>query len=91
MPDEVVVYTSDDEIEGQLYKEMLEEAGIPAIIKIIPDMWGQRTVFTGPHQARVMLLVSEEDEQQATAMVESFREEAESGRLAEELEEPDEE
>jgi|GEM_PF-2445839 len=89
MPDDVVIYASDDEIEGHLYRAMLEEAGIPVNMKITPDMWGQRTVFAGPHQARVMLLVPAAEERHATELVQSFREEAESGRLAEELEEPD--
>jgi len=91
MPDDVVVYASDDEIEGYLYKAMLEEAGIPVIIKITPDMWGQRTVFAGPHQARVMLLVPASEEEHAKELVKAFSEEAESGRLAEEMEELDEE
>jgi len=91
MSDDVVIYSSDDEIEGQLYKSLLEEAGIPVIIKVTPDMWGQRTIFAGAHQARVMLLVLAAEEERATELVTAFREEAESGRLAEEIEEPDEE
>jgi hypothetical protein len=91
MPDDVVIYASDDEIEGHLYKTMLEEVGIPVNMKITPDMWGQRTVFTAMHQARVMLLVPAAEEAHAKELVAAFREEADSGKLAEEMEEPDEE
>lgn len=36
MQDLVVVYASDDEIEGELYKDMLEEADILVILKSTP-------------------------------------------------------
>ncbi|MHB0937360.1 MAG: putative signal transducing protein [Armatimonadota bacterium] len=89
--DLVVVYVSDDEIEGQLYKGMLEEAEIPVIIKSTPGMMGQRTIFAGPSPSKVALLVPAEEAERARELVASFREEAESGRLMQNLEEPDEE
>lgn len=91
MSDDVVVYASDDEIEGELYKAMLEEASIPVILKSTPGLMGRRTVFAGPHAMRVVLLVPAEEAEHAKELVASFREEAESGRLAADLEEPDEE
>jgi len=89
--DMVVVYTSDDEIEGELYKDMLEEADIPVILNSTTGLMGQRTIFAGANPSKVALLVPAEDAERARELVLSFHEEAESGRLAEDLEEPDEE
>lgn len=52
---------------------------------------GRRTIFAGPNPSRVVLLVHAEEAERARELVAAFREEAESGRLAQGLEGPGEE
>lgn len=88
--DQVCVYETNDEIEAEIYKSMLEEAGIAVNLQALPDMWGQRTVWAGPTRSRFCLLVSPQDAGEAARLVESFHEQAASGALAEELEDEEE-
>ena len=85
--DLVTVYASDNDTEAHLYRAMLEEAGIPVVLQVTPDMWGQRTAWVGPALARVRLDVRAEDAREAIELIEAFRREADSGELAREAEE----
>ena len=87
MSDELVtIYTSDNEIEAQLYQALLEEAGIPAMLQTLPDVWGQRGEIVGQPRARFRLLVHAENAGQAGELVEAFRAQAEAGELEQEEE-----
>lgn len=78
----VPVFGSDDEVEVNLYQTLLEEAGIPTVLRDFADIWGQRTrVFSAEPPARLALFVRERDVDQARLLVEDFRQQADAGAL----------
>ncbi len=78
----VAVFSSENEVEASLYQCMLEEAGIPVMVRNLTDIWGQRSgIFNTQPQPRVTVFVSARDAAQARALVEDFRHQAASGAL----------
>lgn len=80
----VAVFDAEDEIQALLYRSMLEEAGIDVIERPMEEPWLEGVMVRALHS---QLLVREEDAERAYLLVESFRQEAEEGTLAEEAEE----
>jgi hypothetical protein len=77
-----VVFNAADEVEALLYRNMLEEAGIQVMERLMETEWLEGVKQSGLHS---QLLVREHDVALATHLVEAFQHEADDGELAAEI------
>jgi hypothetical protein len=78
----VVVFNAEDEVQALLYRNLLEEAGIPVIERPLEAEWLEGVMHQDLHS---QLLVREDDAEEAHRLVEAFRREAEEGILSAEI------
>jgi hypothetical protein len=77
-----VVFNAEDEVQALLYRNMLEEAGIHVLERPLEAEWFEGVKQSGLHS---QLLVRDQDAEQASALVEAFMREADSGELSAEI------
>lgn len=78
----IPVYDASDATEALMFRNMLEEAGIPVVEREMESDWLEGVKLDDLHS---QLMVRAEDAEQASALVAAFQSEADTGELSAEM------